>query len=434
MDECESARLVRSQRLFWGENAVAGVIASLCTGNFLTGYLSWLGADAGFCALIGSLPQFGCVLQLVSPLLFERLSRRKPVIFLMCFLFRFSLGFSILTPLLFGESKARLTFIFILYFVAYLAAGFVTPALNQWVMDIAPSFGRGKYFARRDMLSAGCNALAGLAMGWQLDCFVAFGQPLIGFSIVFGTAMVLAVVDAVLLASILEKPCVVSHVPCFRGMWEPLGHAKYKKVVLYMIFWYFSTSLATPFLTVYLIQYMGLSYTFLSSMTVETLLFSLVGNWLFGTVADRAGWKRVLLMTNALTASAYLGWTFINTEIVLWAAPLLYGVQSVCTSACAMAALNLQYNGAPPTRRTTYMGTTAAIGSAFSYAATLLGSCLQRSWEPMWGGQSIAVLFAVASVCNGLCLVYGIFCLENRSNVSEKNSVKNQTDDGEKIH
>ena len=42
--------------------------------------------------------------------------------------------------------------------------------------------------------------------------------------------------------------------------------------------------------------------------------------------------------------------------------------------------------------------------------------------------------FAVASVCNGLCLVYGIFCLENRSNVSEKNSVKNQTDDGEKIH
>lgn len=418
MGECESARLVRSQRLFWGENSVAGVIASLCTGNFLTGYLSWLGADASFCALIGSLPQFGCVLQIVSPLLFERLSRRKPVIFLMCFLFRFSLGFSILTPLLFDESEARLTFIFLLYFVAYLAAGFVTPALNQWVMDIAPSFGRGKYFARRDMLSASCNALAGLVMGWQLDYFVADGHPLFGFSIVFGTSMVLALVDAALLAAILEKPSVVSHTPRLRGMWEPLTHAQYKKVVLYMIFWYFSSSLATPFLTVYLIQYMGLSYTFLSSMTVETLLFSLAGNWLFGMIADRAGWKRVLLLTNALTAGAYMGWFFISKRAVLWGAPLLYGVQSVCTSACAMAALNLQYNAAPSNRRITYMGTTAAIGSAFSYAATLFGSWLQQNWETIWGGRSIAVLFAVASVCSGMCLGYGVIYLENKSTVS----------------
>lgn len=59
------------------EGAVAGVIYAVATGNFLAGYLSSLGASVSLCAAAAMIPSFGCVLQFISPFVFERMHHRN---------------------------------------------------------------------------------------------------------------------------------------------------------------------------------------------------------------------------------------------------------------------------------------------------------------------------------------------------------------------
>ena len=50
--------LTVGRRRFIEEGAVAAVIYSIATGNFLVGYLSYLGASVSFCALVAMIPNF----------------------------------------------------------------------------------------------------------------------------------------------------------------------------------------------------------------------------------------------------------------------------------------------------------------------------------------------------------------------------------------
>lgn len=81
------------------EGAVAGVIYAVATGNFLAGYLSSLGASVSLCAAAAMIPSFGCVLQFISPFVFERMHHRKLAIWLMCVVFRLSVSSILLIPL-----------------------------------------------------------------------------------------------------------------------------------------------------------------------------------------------------------------------------------------------------------------------------------------------------------------------------------------------
>ena len=82
-------------------------------------YLTTLGATPAQIAQITAIPQLGCVLQLAAPLFFERRAYRKLSIVCMCFIFRFSQGFTVFAPFSFTARNSRLRFVFALYFVSF---------------------------------------------------------------------------------------------------------------------------------------------------------------------------------------------------------------------------------------------------------------------------------------------------------------------------
>ena len=122
------AQLQSGRRYLIAEGAVAAVIYSIGTGNFLAGYLSCLGASISFCALVAMIPQLGCVLQFLSPFVFERIHHRKLAIWLMCVVYRCSLGIVLLVPLVVpGAQHAR---------AVVLCRGHSTP--GQWCWSCIP--------------------------------------------------------------------------------------------------------------------------------------------------------------------------------------------------------------------------------------------------------------------------------------------------------
>ena len=136
-------QLARGRRCLIAEGAAAGVLYSIGTGNFLTGYLGQMGASVSFCALMAMIPQAGCVLQFFSPLLFERLHHRKLAIWALCVVFRFSLSLTFLLPARMGPGAEATALV--LYTLAFLAAGAVTPGLQHMTLGLAPPDARGRF-------------------------------------------------------------------------------------------------------------------------------------------------------------------------------------------------------------------------------------------------------------------------------------------------
>lgn len=398
-------QLVVSRRYILAENAVANTIASLGTGNFLMGYLAWMGASPAFSALVGALPMLGCVLQAVSPFLFERLRYRKLCIVLVCFGFRFSMGLAAFVPVLLHTGAPQLGAMFALYFIAYMFAGFVTPGLNRWILGSAPEGGRGHFFAKRNILSAIINAGITVTMGFQLDHFIELGQPHIGYFIVYGSILIFSLVDAVMLSKVCEFPSEkVLHLKP-KDFLRPFQNKTYRPIILFDTLWFIASNFSSAFLPVYLLQGLGLSHSYISAMTIVSSAASIVCNWIWGRMADRRGWRSVLTAASTLACCGYAGWFLVTPSIALVAVPILQCITTAGSTASSLATLNLEYVASPQEGKTVYLGAVAVVSNLLGYAAAVTASGFQSMLQSEMGVErSISVLFAISALAMLVCL------------------------------
>ena len=237
-------QLTRGRRCLIAEGAVAGVLYSIGTGNFMTGYLGQMGASVSFCALMAMIPQAGCILQFFSPLLFERLHHRKLAIWSLCVVFRFSLSLTFLLPARMGPQAEGMAFV--LYTLAFAAAGAVTPGLQHMTIGLAPPEARGRFFAAKDIAANCVNSGCTLVLGRLLDAWIAAGHAAAGYSAVGAVCLALAALDAALLAATRENPVAFTSRMRLREVLHPLRDATFRPMLLYSVLGGAFGGFATP--------------------------------------------------------------------------------------------------------------------------------------------------------------------------------------------
>ena len=394
-------KLTDSQKTMLVQGALSGAFFSIGTGNFLAGYLTYLGASPAFCAVVAAVPQLGCILQLLSPLFFERLRHRKMAIRVCCFAFRMGMGLAGLIPFLLVGKGARLGAAFALYLLAFLMAGFVTPGLDQWTMQLAPNHRRGRFFATKNILSALINSAISLGLGWQLDRFTEAGRAGIGYFILYCACCALACADQYLLGRMEEVPCIPMESLRLGDLKRPLKDLTYRKIVAFLPAWFFAQNFSSAFLSVYMLQALGMSHTQISGVAMVASAAGILGTWFWGRVADRSSWNRIMLWSGCIIGATYLCWGAVPPGVGLGIPFLLQSMVSACSGSFNMASANLQYSCAPREGKTIYLGVGAAISNLTGYGAALLGAWLQSLMELNLGIQSIRILF----------LCSGVFCL-----------------------
>lgn len=399
--------LVSSRKIMLAESATASTIFALGTGNFLAGFLVWMGAAPSYCAIVAALPQLGSLLQLFAPFLFERMRHRKLYICLLCFGFRLSLGTTLVIPFLFSSGPVRLGAVFVLYFIGFAFAGFVTPGLNQWLLGVAPSQNRGRFFAARDIISSLFNAGIMFTMGAQLDYFIRKGTPLTGYCIVFGTILFMAAVNIILLCNIREIPATQSLSLRFRDFLTPIKDVHFRPIILFLALWAAAANFSNAFLPVYQLKGLGLSHRYISVCVIAASVAGIAGSWLWGILADRRGWRVVLLMGGSLSTIGYLGWCLTTPAIAIFSAPVLQCFTTSGASALSMAGLNLQFATSPRKGTTVYLAAAAIISNLAGYCMVIISSRIQPLLEPVLGVRSMSVLFAVSAAAMLVCLIQG---------------------------
>ena len=278
--------LTVGRRRFIEEGAVAAVIYSIATGNFLVGYLSYLGASVSFCALVAMIPNFGCVLQFFSPFLFERMHNRKLAIWILCLIYRLPLGMMMLLPAFLPDPGTVRILTVVLYTVSFLSAGMVTPGLQHMSLGLAPEGAKGRFFALKDIVCSCVNSGMTLLLGWQLDHFNAKGEFYTGFFIIGIVCLLLAVLDAVLLALVRENPVEFVSRLHVSDLLIPVKDQKFRPVFFYSVLAGLFSGLASPFLSVYEVRILGLSHTFITGVGVVSGIAAMAGSWFWGRYAE----------------------------------------------------------------------------------------------------------------------------------------------------
>lgn len=380
------------------EGAVAGVIYAVATGNFLAGYLSSLGASVSLCAAAAMIPSFGCVLQFISPFVFERMHHRKLAIWLMCVVFRLSVSSILLIPLALPDPGHARAVVLVLYTIGFFSAGLVTPGLEHMVLGIAPQGGRGQFYAVKS-ISRNLRFQRGNTCTWSRTGLLSGqGQGYTGFLIIGIVSLSLTVVDAVLLASVRENPVKFTSKMRPADILRPVRDPAYRPLLFYCIIGGLTGGFASPFLSVYELRVLGLSHTFITSVGVVSAVVGMAGSWVWGRLADRTAWNCVIWLTAFLNLSCTLGWSFVRPSFAHLVAPVLIVVAAGCAGGASLASTNLQFALSPESGKTAYFGVTAAMSSIATCTSAAVGTAIQPMLEKSMGDSSISLLFFVAGI------------------------------------
>lgn len=386
-------QLLNSSRGIMIEGAVAAIIYAMATNNIMTGYLGYLGASVATCASIALIPQMGCVLQFFSPFLFERFHYRKAVIWILCVIYRFSVAAMFLLPVLLSGKRMQMGVAVTLYAAAFASAGIVTPGLSQWTLGLVHVSRRGTYMAKKEILAACVNSVAMLLISRHLDSMTKLGRAEDGYQFAGIICLLLAILDALLLFNVCERPVEQTTAIHLKSLLAPLKDKAYRPLLLYNTLSGMATGLASPFLIVYQLRVLGLSHTFLAAVGIAAAVSGMAGSLLWGRYSDLHTWDRTIRRAASIGFICTAGWAFVTPQTAPFVAPILMAVTTANNSGTSIANVNLQYSASPAAGKTLYIGFSAAFSSIAGCLATTLSASVQPFVEKQLGYKSIALLF-----------------------------------------
>ncbi len=303
----------------------------------LTGWALALGATAWQIGLLTTIPALMRLAQIVAPRLMRPGAGRKRLAILGLVGARvFNLPLMLLPLVAWAapDLNPALFWVLLGLVTAYNALDAIgTIGWLSWATDVVPLRERGRYWARRGMLTGLVNLMVAPIVGWVLDngrgwaagpAWAGQPHPLV-FALVFAIGTGAGAITAWLLGNTPHAPAAVAPVPG-DGLLRPIRRAMSDPVLRRYITarttWSFGIWLALPFVNVYWLKTLGLSFTVVTLLTAGQTLLNLGSLTLWGRAVDRWGCRPVVIISTALRATSLgvLALTTVGTP-GLW--PLL---------------------------------------------------------------------------------------------------------------
>ena len=170
-----------SRNAFITQGMSGFTIAMLTGGAFVAGFGALMGASKQVIGMLGGLPILAAIVQFFAPLVFERLSRRKPTVVFIMIICRLSMCLMFLLPLLIPSGAGRIIVFGLLLTMAYSSANLITPAFYLWLASLVPSSELGRYMSMRETSIYTVVGIVSVVMGLVMDNLRNSGHEVIGF-------------------------------------------------------------------------------------------------------------------------------------------------------------------------------------------------------------------------------------------------------------
>ncbi len=361
----------RGMRMWNVNGMLESVHSAITTGVYTTGYALHLGASSAMIGFISASISIGQLLQAFSPLLIERLQRRKTLC-LSANAVSSSLWLPIVIPFLFFEGYQVLALMGCIA-LAKATMSLVSPARQSWLTDLVPDEMRGRFVARQRSLTASAGLITSVCAGFFLSTYAA-GEAQEGFTTLFIVAVVFSGFGVWAWSRIPEpQKSRGEHVPSNQLLRLPFQHGPFRRLMFLVSGRLLIAQIAAPFFTVYMLRTLEVSYAQIAIYSAIQTIATIIMNPFWGYLADKYGYKPVMSLTAVGLALFPLGWGFVTLENYWIMVPLVQVWGGSMSAGWGTARFNLIVKTAPAVNRSAFLGCYSAVSRGCAACGAVLG-------------------------------------------------------------
>lgn len=358
-------------------NGIGYSIMSGAGETYIAAYALFLGATAAHVSLLAALPPlFGALTQLFAAWLATRINRRRRLILTGVLMQAFTWLPIVWLPYLFPAQAVPAMVSCIVMYYGWL--GFSSPLWASLMGELVPARKRGDFFGQRMLLMRLAGFLALLAAGLTLQFFELRDNLHLAFVLIFTAAAAARLCSAYHLARMHEPAAAVTQAAPAPPLIPP-PDSRFARFATFVTAMSFATAVANPFITMYMLKDLGLSYLEFMAATAVSIALQLVSVRAWGRLADLYGNRAILAVVAFLIPLVPLLW--LLSPALAWV---------VCVQALAgwtwagydLAVGNYLYDVTPADRRASYCAVHNLTSSVGTCLGALLGGLLSVKLPP----------------------------------------------------
>ncbi|HWP18243.1 MAG TPA: MFS transporter [Burkholderiaceae bacterium] len=364
--------------------AWASLAGSLQGGVILVGFALALGAGPMHIGLLAAIPLIAQALQLPAIALVERVQQRRKIAVLAVTSARVLILALAALPFL-ADAPTALQVLIGLQFCISALGSICACALNSWMHQLLPREGLGAFFARRLFWSTAVACVGTLAAGQLVDHW-PFEPAVHAYSFSFAAAALAGFVSSWFISRVPEPRMVTyPHATMWSRLRQPLADGNFRNFLFFMASWNVASNFAGPFLTVYLMQHLGLGLGTVTTLWVASQVANALTLYLWGRLSDRLTNKAILSVAMPAWFACVLGLVFVaEPQSHGFTLPLLYFIHVVMGTAAGGIGLangNIGLKLAPQGQGTAYLAAISLVGSLVGGTTPLLAGAMAQWLE-----------------------------------------------------
>ncbi len=358
---------------------VEGFLIYITSGIFYTGFLSGYGIDIVNVGILSFIPYIASLFVIFTPALLNKFPKRRWVLGISKFLYYFIIlvGQNLL-PVIVKDPSGRIAGLIVIIFVASIFNVIATSGYAAWHIRFQPEEVRAYYLNVTQFLTALVSGVLVLASGWITDTVAKLGAGQLEFIVGFRYfAFALAVADVVFLLIPREVEYPVLHQPRLSDiLLIPLKNSRFMLTMVIVFLWQFSLTCYSSFLNVYLIENIGMSYTFYNIIIFLYAPFFIFSMGFWQKMIKRTSWFMAFAIALIVVAPLQIVYGFVQPGPLCYI-PLLLIVrlpQHFAGVGHNVAFANFQYVNMPLTNRECYTSFYQVVFNLGALAGLIFGT------------------------------------------------------------
>lgn len=361
----------RSSRIFYCiEAALEYFIAIMVGETYLAKIAGELGASDALTGVLYAFTSLGCAFQILAILLSGRSSVKRwvtPMHILnqLCFTLVYAV------PLFEFSKTAKIVLFAALLLLGQILSNVAIPAKINWFMSLVDNEKRGRFTAKKEILSLMGGMVFSFTMGNLIDLLEAKGNMKGAFLIGMITVFILMLLHTATLLLSKEKRIERKKVSSGRSLINLLRNKNLRRVIGVSVLWYATNYMIMPFTGSYRINELGFSMTFCSVLAILYSIVRICFSMPMGRLADKRGFADMLSVCFMIQGCAYLVNIFTVPANGYVFYTVYYTLCSIAAAGITSAQINLVYDYVDEEMRMGALAVSNAISGAGGFLVTL---------------------------------------------------------------
>jgi MFS family permease len=345
------------------------------TQNYTTPFALTMKATTTQIGLLSSIPNLAMSLaQLLAPGLSQRMRSRKGFILPMVFLHALMWLPILLIPYIFHNHQ-------VMSLIAFLTMSTVfdsisNPAWGSMMADLLSPESRGRFFSSRNRITGLIAMIFSYVAGGILQLLT--GNTDLGFSIIFAVALVFRLVSLYFLYRMYEplQPTISTQHVSLLTISRRAFSSNVGRAIIFCGFLSFSTNLAAPFFSPYMLRELKFSYLTYTIVNSASALATLGFMTYWGTRSDKAGTVKVIKTSMLLIPFVPIAWLISSN--VYWII-LVQVFSGFAWAGFSLSSTIFIFDASPQNDRTRYI----ALFNAMMFGGVFLGALVGGVLTPL---------------------------------------------------